>query len=72
MATPSQSQPSGRGRKMILNGGKPLKKAIGEKQLKVLLRETETKRRNAYYAFEASTSGPPRRRRSRGQWQTRG
>ncbi|KAL6345527.1 hypothetical protein AAG906_017252 [Vitis piasezkii] len=63
------SQSSGRGRKMILNGVKPSKKTLAsEKQLKALLQETERLREeNVVLRIQASTSGPPRRQRSRGQ-----
>ncbi|RVW27950.1 hypothetical protein CK203_094090 [Vitis vinifera] len=68
MATPSRSRSSGREGKMILNGVKPSKEDSwrGERQLKALLQETERLREeNAVLRIQASTSGPPRRQRSR-------
>ncbi|RVW43996.1 hypothetical protein CK203_113533 [Vitis vinifera] len=69
MATPSQSRSSGRGednhewRQAIEK-----RQLASEKQLRALLQETERLREeNAVLRIQASTSGPPRRQRSKGQ-----
>ena len=70
MTTPSQSRSSGRGEE----GNSEWRQAIerrqlaSERQLKVLLQETEILREEkTVLRIQASTSGPPRRQRSRGQ-----
>ncbi|KAL6322582.1 hypothetical protein AAG906_009894 [Vitis piasezkii] len=70
MATPSQSQSSGRGGEDDFKWRQAIEKRqlASEKQLKALLHETERLREeNAVLRIQASTSGPPRRQRSRGQ-----
>ncbi|KAL6347707.1 hypothetical protein AAG906_026236 [Vitis piasezkii] len=70
MATPSQSRSSGRGEEDHFEWRQAIEKRqlASEKQLKALLQETERLREeNAVLRIQASTSGPPRRQRSRGQ-----
>ncbi|KAL6319844.1 hypothetical protein AAG906_036912 [Vitis piasezkii] len=70
MATPSQSRSSGRGEEDDFKWRQAIEKRqlASEKQLKALLHETERLREeNAVLRIQASTSGPPRRQRSRGQ-----
>ena len=70
MATPSRSQSSGRGEEDNFEWRKAIKRRqlASEKQLKALLQEIERLREeNAVLRIQASTSGPPRRQRSRGQ-----
>ncbi|RVW47931.1 hypothetical protein CK203_096800 [Vitis vinifera] len=70
MATPSQSRSSGRGEEDNLEWRQAIEKRqlASEKQLRTLLQETERLREeNAVLRVQASTSGPPRRQRSRGQ-----
>ncbi|KAL6319377.1 hypothetical protein AAG906_014051 [Vitis piasezkii] len=70
MATPSRSQSSGRGEEDDFEWRKAIERRqlASEKQLKALLQETERLREeNVVLRIQASTSGPPRRQRSRGQ-----
>ncbi|RVW82315.1 hypothetical protein CK203_041648 [Vitis vinifera] len=70
MATPSQSQSSGRREEDNLEWLQAIEKRqlASEKQLRALLQETERLREeNVVLRVQASTSGPPRRQRSRGQ-----
>ncbi|RVW83287.1 hypothetical protein CK203_039658 [Vitis vinifera] len=68
MATPSQAVHLVGGM-IILNGVAIERRQLAsERQLKALLQETERLREeNAVLRIQASTSGPPRRQRSRGQ-----
>ncbi|RVW58327.1 hypothetical protein CK203_105071 [Vitis vinifera] len=51
-----------------LRGTRSARQLASERQLKALLQETERLREeNAVLRIQASTSGPPRRQRSRGQ-----
>ncbi|RVW50251.1 hypothetical protein CK203_110212 [Vitis vinifera] len=70
MATPSQSRSSGRGEEDNLEWRQAIEKRqlASEKQLRALLQETERLREeNVVLRIQASTSGPPRRQRSKGQ-----
>ncbi|RVW68687.1 hypothetical protein CK203_056069 [Vitis vinifera] len=70
MATPSQSRSSGRGEDDNFEWRLAIERRqlASERQLKALLQETERLREeNAVLRIQASTSGPPRRQRSRGQ-----
>ncbi|RVX08099.1 hypothetical protein CK203_014871 [Vitis vinifera] len=70
MATPSQSRSSGREEEDNHEWRQAIEKRqlASEKQLKALLQETERLREeNAVLRIQASTSGPPRRQRSKGQ-----
>ncbi|RVW24674.1 hypothetical protein CK203_082173 [Vitis vinifera] len=70
MATLSRSQSSGRGEEDDFEWRKAIERRqlASEKQLKALLQETERLREeNAVLRIQASSSGPPRRQRSRGQ-----
>ncbi|RVW17602.1 hypothetical protein CK203_096710 [Vitis vinifera] len=70
MATPSQSRSSGRKEEDNHEWRQAIEKRqlASEKQLRALLQETERLREeNAVLRIQASTSGPPRRQRSRGQ-----
>ncbi|RVW75024.1 hypothetical protein CK203_053658 [Vitis vinifera] len=70
MATPSQSRSSGREEEDNHEWRQAIEKRqlASEKQLRALLQETERLREeNAVLRIQASTSGPPRRQRSKGQ-----
>nr|CAN81237.1 hypothetical protein VITISV_031072 [Vitis vinifera] len=70
MATPSQSRSSGRGEEDNFGWRRAIERRqlASEQQLKALFQETERLREeNAVLRIQASTSGPPRRRHSRGQ-----
>nr|CAN82527.1 hypothetical protein VITISV_028059 [Vitis vinifera] len=70
MATPSQSRSSGRGEDDNFEWRLAIERRqlASERQLKALLQETERLREeNVVLRIQASTSGPPRRQRSRGQ-----
>ncbi|RVW76216.1 hypothetical protein CK203_048907 [Vitis vinifera] len=70
MATPSQSRSSGRGEDDNFEWRLAIERRqlASERQLKALLQETEKLREeNAVLRIQASTSGPPRHQRSRGQ-----
>ncbi|RVW62293.1 hypothetical protein CK203_061558 [Vitis vinifera] len=70
MVTPSRSQSSGRGEEDNFEWRQAIERRqlASEKQLKALLQETERLREeNVVLRIQASTSGPPRRQRSRGQ-----
>ena len=70
MATPSRSRSSGRGEDDNFEWRQTIEKRqlASERQLKALLQETERLREeNAVLRVQASTSGPPRHQRSRGQ-----
>ncbi|RVW19451.1 hypothetical protein CK203_114598 [Vitis vinifera] len=70
MATPSQSRSSGREEEDNSKWRRAIERRqlASERQLKALLQETEKLREeNAVLRIQASTSGPPRRQRSRGQ-----
>ncbi|RVX00458.1 hypothetical protein CK203_024526 [Vitis vinifera] len=70
MATPFQSRSSGRGEDDNFEWRLAIERRqlASERQLKALLQETEKLREeNAVLRIQASTSGPPRRQRSRGQ-----
>ncbi|RVW27939.1 hypothetical protein CK203_094114 [Vitis vinifera] len=70
MATPSRSRSSGRGEEDDFEWRQTIEKRqlASERQLKALLQETERLREeNVVLRIQASTSGPPRRQRSRGQ-----
>ena len=70
MATPSRSRSSGRGEDDNFEWRLAIERRqlASERQLKALLQETEILREeNAVLRIQASTSGPPRRQRSRGQ-----
>ncbi|RVW17933.1 hypothetical protein CK203_108000 [Vitis vinifera] len=70
MATPSQSHSSGREEEDNSKWRRAIERRqlASERQLKALLQETEKLREeNAVLRIQASTSGPPRRQRSRGQ-----
>ncbi|RVW28310.1 hypothetical protein CK203_104503 [Vitis vinifera] len=70
MATPSQSRSSGREEEDNHEWRQAIeKRQLGErKTAKALLQETERLREeNAVLRIQASTSGPPRRQRSKGQ-----
>ena len=70
MATPSRSRSSDRGKDDNFEWRKSIERRqlASERQLKALLQETERlKEENAVLRIQASTSGPPRRQRSRGQ-----
>ncbi|RVW72939.1 hypothetical protein CK203_053121 [Vitis vinifera] len=70
MATPSQSRSSGRGEDDNSEWRRAIERRqlASERQLKVLLQETERLREeNAVLRIQASTSGPPRRQHLRGQ-----
>ena len=70
MATPSRSRSSGRGEEDNFEWRQTIERRqlASERQLKALLQETERLREeNVVLRIQASTSGPPRRQRSRGQ-----
>ncbi|RVW82785.1 hypothetical protein CK203_046957 [Vitis vinifera] len=70
MATPSRSHSSGRGEEDDFEWRQTIEKRqlTSERQLKAILQETERLREeNVVLCIQASTSGPPRRQRSRGQ-----
>ncbi|KAL6314113.1 hypothetical protein AAG906_011851 [Vitis piasezkii] len=70
MATPSRSRSSGRGEDDDFEWRQTIERRqlASERQLKALLQETERLREeNVVLRIQASTSGPPRRQRSRGQ-----
>ncbi|RVX18118.1 hypothetical protein CK203_004150 [Vitis vinifera] len=70
MATPSRSRSSGRGEEDNSEWHQAIERRqlASERQLKALLQETERLREeNVVLRIQASTSGPPRRQRSRGQ-----
>ncbi|RVW75353.1 hypothetical protein CK203_010316 [Vitis vinifera] len=70
MATPSQSRSSGKGEDDNFEWRLAIERRqlASERQLKALLQETERLREeNAVLRIQASTSGPPRRQRSREQ-----
>ncbi|RVW58084.1 hypothetical protein CK203_115211 [Vitis vinifera] len=70
MATPSQSRSSGREEEDNSEWRQAIERRqlASERQLKALLQETERLREeNVVVSIQASTSGPPRRQRSRGQ-----
>ncbi|RVW25883.1 hypothetical protein CK203_110875 [Vitis vinifera] len=70
MATPSQSRSSGRGEDDNFEWRLAIERRqlASERQLKAFLQETERLREeNAVLRIQASTSGPPRRQRSRDQ-----
>ncbi|RVX00892.1 hypothetical protein CK203_026442 [Vitis vinifera] len=70
MATPSQSRSSGRGEDDNYEWRQTIERRqlASERQLKALLQETERLREeNVVLRIQASTSGPPRHQRSRGQ-----
>ncbi|RVW17508.1 hypothetical protein CK203_085520 [Vitis vinifera] len=70
MATPSRSHSADRGGDDDREWRKTIERRqlASERQLKALLQETERlKEENAVLRIQASTSGPPRRQRSRGQ-----
>ncbi|RVW24140.1 hypothetical protein CK203_088726 [Vitis vinifera] len=68
MVTPSQSRSSSRGVEDNLEWRLAIERRqlASERQLKALIQETERLREeNAVLRIQASTSGPPRRQRSR-------
>ncbi|RVW14954.1 hypothetical protein CK203_109380 [Vitis vinifera] len=70
MATPSRSRSSGRGEEDNFEWRQTIERRqlASERQLKTLLQETERLREeNVVLRIQASTSGSPRRQRSRGQ-----
>ncbi|KAL6346561.1 hypothetical protein AAG906_000179 [Vitis piasezkii] len=70
MVTPFQSRSSGRGEEDNSEWRQAIEKRqlASERQLKALIQETERLREeNTVLRIQASTSGPPRRQRSRGQ-----
>nr|CAN65280.1 hypothetical protein VITISV_035563 [Vitis vinifera] len=70
MATPSRSRSSGRGEDDNFEWRQTIERRqlASERQLKALLQETERLREeNVVLRIQASTSGPPRRQRSRSQ-----
>nr|CAN77000.1 hypothetical protein VITISV_042383 [Vitis vinifera] len=70
MATPSQSRSSGKGVEDNFEWRQAIERRqlASERQLKALLQETERLREeNVALRIQASTSGPPRRQRLRGQ-----
>ncbi|RVX15167.1 hypothetical protein CK203_007914 [Vitis vinifera] len=70
MSTPSQSCSSGRGEEDNSEWRRAIERRqlANERQLKALLQEIEKLREeNAVLRIQVSTSGPPRRQRSRGQ-----
>ena len=70
MATPSQSRSSGRGEENNSEWRRAIERRqlASKRQLQALLQETERLREeNAVLRIQASSTGPPRRQRSRGQ-----
>ncbi|RVW21071.1 hypothetical protein CK203_107531 [Vitis vinifera] len=70
MVTPSRSRSSGRGEEDNSKWCQAIKRRqlASEQQLQALLQETEKLREeNAVLRIQASSTGPPRRQRSRGQ-----
>ena len=70
MATPSRSRSSGKGEEDNFDWRQTIERRqlASERQLKALIQETERLREeNVVLRIQASTSGPPRHQRSRGQ-----